>query len=108
MLFVFEKTSVFIASAFRRKRGRLFVELLHRAAELDGEHDGSRCDGNSVRHGLREIDREHLVGNQRGQEVDERDEQQNFTENGEEQGRFCVAERNERLLAGDLYAEHHR
>lgn len=56
--------------------------------------------------GLRQEHGKRLVREEHGQNINERDQQNDLAQYRQEEGGFRVAQGDERLLAGDLHTEH--
>lgn len=78
---------------------------MQRLAKLRRKQDGGARDGNHVRDGLGQIHGGRLIGQQRRQQIDQRQQQHEFAQHGHDDRAQRAADGHERHLAGDLDAE---
>lgn len=81
------------------------LELVQRLAKLRRKQDGGTRDGDHVRDGLGQIHGGRLIGQQRRQQIDQRQQQHEFSQHGHDDRAQRAADGHERHLAGDLDAE---
>lgn len=78
---------------------------MQRLAKLRRKQDGGARDGDHVRDGLGQIHGGRPVGQQRRQQIDQRQQQHEFAQHGHDDRAQRAADGHERHLAGDLDAE---
>ena len=78
---------------------------MQRLAKLRRKQDGGARDGDHVRDGLGQIHGGRPVGQQRRQQIDQRQEQHKLAQHGHDDRAQRAADGHERHLAGDLDAE---
>ena len=89
----------------RKSRSGVRSELVQGFAKLRRKQDGRARDGNDVRDRLGQIHGRRLVGQQRRQQIDQRQEQHELAQHGHDDRAHRAADGHERHLAGDLDAE---